>query len=248
MTFPLPTTPADVIALALKTANITGVGQAPAPEDISDAFNHLNMMLAQWQRKRYFVYQLVTHSLQATGQTSYSVGPGGDFNMARPAIVNSAYFRQLSSTPQPIDFPLQMLRSQEDYNRISLKNLQSFPRYAFYDPGTPLGTLYVWPVPTSIYTIFISTIQQLQQFATPGDVITLPAEYLDAMMWNLAVRLSVAWGVPTVPEVKSQATVALETIADTNVQVPSLRMPSALRPQRGSTYNVYADSWPNSSP
>ena len=67
MTQPLPTTPSDIISLALKTANVIGVGQTPLAQDINDCFNQLNMMMAQWQRRRYMVYELVTISKQATG-------------------------------------------------------------------------------------------------------------------------------------------------------------------------------------
>src|SRR5690242_3090169 len=124
------------------------------------------MLLAQLQRRRYFVYQLVTTGLQANGAQSYTVGPGGNFNIARPAKLESAFFRQNAGSPQPVDYPLDILRAQEDYNKISLKSLNAFPRYAFYDMAYPLGNLFVWPIPNNQYTIFITTMLQLQQFNT----------------------------------------------------------------------------------
>ena len=66
MSSPLPTTPADLINLALKTANVLGVGQVASAEDQNDAFNLLNMLMAQLQRRRYMIYQLVDVSKQAT--------------------------------------------------------------------------------------------------------------------------------------------------------------------------------------
>ena len=79
MTQPLPTTPSDLITQALKIANVIGVGQTPNATDTNDCFNQLNMMLAQWQRRRYMVYNLVTVSKVATGQVSYTIGTGGGF-------------------------------------------------------------------------------------------------------------------------------------------------------------------------
>jgi len=248
MTVPAPTTPGDIITLALKTANVVGVGQTPEAEDMNDAFNLLNMLLAQLQRRRYFIYGLTTTSKQANNSLSYTVGPGGDFNIARPAKIESAFFRQNNTTSYPVDYPLEILRSQEDYNRISLKTLNAFPRYAFYDMAYPMGNLFVWPVPNNTYTIFISTITQLQQFQTVADQITLPPEYFAALMWNLVLELYPFYGLPEAPAVRGKAEASLRIIEEANVQIPQLAMPPALKNNRGSTYNIYGDFMIGSSP
>lgn len=252
MTIPLPKTPLDLMTLALKAANVTGVGQTPAPEDTNDVFNLLNMLLAQLQRRRYFVYQLVTTSKQATGAQSYTVGPGGDFNIARPAKIESAYFRLLTTGPQPVDYPLEVLRSQEDYNRIGLKSLNAFPRYVYYDMGYPLGNLYVWPLPNSTYTIFISTMLQLQQFQTVNDTILLPPEYEAAIYLNLVPHLWTFYGVipdpPTEARVTRQAAAALDIIKEANAQIPQLAIPTALKSTSGGWYNIYGDYFVGTTP
>ena len=248
MTVPAPTTPGDIITLALKTANVTGVGQTPAAEDMNDAFNLLNMLLAQLQRRRYFVYGLTTTSLVANNSVSYTVGVGGNFNIPRPAKIESAYFRQNPTTQYPVDYPLEILRSQEDYNRISLKTLNAFPRYAFYDQAYPLGNLFVWPVPNNTYTIFISTITQIQQFQTVADTIAMPPEYAAALMWNLVLELYPFYGLPESPTVRGKAEASLRIIEEANVQIPQLQTPPALRNNRGATYNIYGDFMIGSSP
>jgi hypothetical protein len=248
MTVPAPTTPGDIITLALKTANVVGVGQTPEPEDMNDAFNLLNMLLAQLQRRRYFIYGLTTTSFQGNNSVSYTVGPGGNFNIPRPAKIESAYFRQNNTTSYPVDYPLEILRSQEDYNRISLKTLNAFPRYCFYDQANPIGNLFVWPVPNNTYTIFISTITQLQQFTTVADQITLPPEYKAALMWNLVLEMYPFYGLPVNPVVQGKAEASLRIIEEANVQIPQLMMPPALRNNRSSTYNIYGDFMVGSSP
>ena len=45
MSSPMPTTPGDIIQLALKTANVLGVGQTASAEDTNDAFNVMNLSL-----------------------------------------------------------------------------------------------------------------------------------------------------------------------------------------------------------
>jgi hypothetical protein len=247
-TAPPQTTVLDIINLALKTANVLGVGQAASAEDLSDSFSLLNMLMAQLQRRRYMIYQLVTVAKQATGQLSYTVGPGGDFDIARPSKLESAFFRQNVQTPLPVDYPLEILRSTEDYNRISIKNLNAFPRFAFYDMAYPIGNLFVWPVPNNMYEIHITVMQQLQQFGTVSDVITMPPEYSAALMWNLALEMYVMFGLPPNPQVQGKAEASLRIIEESNAAIPQLQLPVAVRPQRGATYNIYGDFQIGSTP
>ncbi|ABO54186.1 hypothetical protein LA345_25885 [Burkholderia vietnamiensis] len=248
MTVPSPQTPSDIITLALKTANVLGVGQVAAAEDMNDAFNLMNMMMAQWQRRRYMVYQLITVSKQATGAVSYTVGPGGDFNIARPAKLEFAYFRQNANTPLPVSYPLVILRAREDYDRISIKDLNAFPRYAFYDAGYPMANLFVWPIPNAQYEIDITVMQQLQQFATINDQIALPPEYAAALMWNLTLELYPFYGLPVSPVVQGKAEASMRIIEEVNAQIPLLQMPTALRGNNTGTYNIYGDQYIGSSP
>lgn len=248
MSIPVPKTPLDIITLALKTANVVGVGQTPSAEDTNDAFNLLNMLLAQLQRRRYFVYQLITTGLQATGAQSYTVGVGGNFNIPRPAKIESAFFRLLTTGPQPVDYPLEILRAQEDYNKIGLKSLNAFPRYAFYDMGYPLGNLFVWPIPNNTYEIFITTMLQLQQFQTVNDTIALPPEYAAALMWNLVPELYAFYGLPSNPDVVKKAEATLRIIEEANAAIPQLSIPSALKSPSSGWYNVYGDYVVGSTP
>ncbi len=248
MTSPLPTTPNDIITLALKTANVTGVGQTPSAEDMNDCFNLLNMLLAQLQRRRYFIYGLTTTSLPANGSLSYTVGIGGNFNIPRPAKIESAYVRLNAGTATPVDNTLSILRSQDDYNRLSLKQLNAYPQFLFYDQANPLGNLYLWPVANNTYTIFISTLTQLQQFVTTADQIVLPPEYLAALLWNLVLEMYPFYGLPPNPIVVQKAAASLAIVEDANVQIPQLNLPPALKSSRGTTYNIYGDQIIGSTP
>ena len=251
-TVPNQTTALDIITLALKTANVVGVGQTASAEDVNDSFRLLNMLLAQLQRRRYFVYQLQTTSKQATGAQSNTVGPTGDFNIPRPAKIESAYFRLLTTGPQPVDYPLEIIRAQEDYNKIGLKSLNAFPRYAFYDMAFPLGNLFVWPIPNNQYTIFISTMLQLQQFQTVNDTVVLPPEYAAALYWNLVPELWTFYGVTPDPtteaRVVKKAAAALDIIEEANAQIPQLAIPSALKSPSAGWFNIYGDYMVGSTP
>lgn len=233
-------TPRDLIELALKDSGVYGVAQTPLAEDSNDAFNRCNMMLAQWSVKRWLVYQLIDTAVTATGATSYTVGIGYDFNITRPDRIEAAYFRQISPITNQPDTPLSILQSREDYSRISLKGLQSFPQYVFYDPGFPTGTIYFWPVPSNVYEMHILTKAVLSQFSSMSQVINLPSEYLAAIFYNLCVRLRPAYEKGPDPTLTAMARDALAVIRASNTQIPRLKMPSGLN-NRGA-YDVYGDN------
>lgn len=240
----MSTTPLKIINAALKKAGILGVGQTSLAEDTNDAFDDLQDMLGQWQRKRWLIYHLVDYSFTSTGAQSYSVGPGGNFNISpRPDKIESAFFRQLiNSSPNQVDYPLSIIEAREDYNLIALKQLVSFPQYIFYDSGFPMGTVYPWPVIQSgLYSLHISVKDTLNQFTSLAQVIQLPLEYFAALKFNLALRLRQAYQMPPDAQLLALAKDSLNVIRNANLQIPRLQIPKSLiRP--GGIYNVYSDT------
>lgn len=234
------TTAGELIGLSLREAGVVGIGQQPMATDFNDAMRILNAMMAQWRRRRWLVYCLVETVLQANGSLFYTVGPGGDFNMVRPDTIESAFFRQnVNTEPNNVDYPLKPIPARENYNEIALKSLASFPQVYFYESGWPMGKLYVWPLPNSSYELHISTKAVLQQFDGLTDEINLPPEYEEALHYNLAVRLKPLYGLPPDPTINNLAKIALNTIKNSNAQIPQMMMPADLT--KGSNYNIYSD-------
>ncbi len=152
------TTMRDIVTLALKEAGVLGLGQTANAEDINDGFTLLSRMLAAWQVKRWLVPGLTDIKCTSTGAQSYKVGPGQSFNCFRPDKILAAYFLQLNTgNSVAVSYPLLPIWSYEDYARIALKNLNSFPQFFFYDGAYPNGNLRIWPVPNSNYEIHIVT-------------------------------------------------------------------------------------------
>lgn len=233
-------TPRDIIILALKQAGVLGQGQTPSAEDTNDAFKLLNMMMGQWNRKRWLIYRLQDVAFVSTGAASYTVGLGGNFNTARADRIQAAFVRLLNG-PTPVDAPLAVITSREDYNRIAIKAQTGFPQAVFYDPTFPLGTLYTWPVALSgIYEIHLTLKIELAQFANLSEDIALPPEYQEALFYNLAGRLRPAYQLPPDPTVSALAKAALNTIRNANGAIPTMQMPREL--VGGWGYNVYSDT------
>jgi hypothetical protein len=240
------------------------VGQTPLANDIEDAQARLQWMLQQWERKRWFVWHLVDYSVVSTGAQAYTIGPGGQINTnalfnpgtgqfnppvagdvtARPNRIESAFLRQLTqSQPNQIDYPLTLIYSYEDYSKIALKQLQSFPGYLFFDSSWPLGRLLPWPVPqANIYALHVVIKEQLPaKFATLSAVLNVPYEYYNAMVLNLAIRLRPKYGIVPMQgdHLPGLARDSLNVLRSDNYQISRLHMPGDLvRPQ---LYNIFSD-------
>lgn len=239
------TTALQIVTAALKKSGVIGVGQTAAAEDANDAFDDLNDMVAQWQRKRWLVYRLVDVLFLSTGAVSYTVGVGGNFNVARPDRLEAAFVR-LTSSNLPVDMPLTLLQSREDYNRVRLKTQSGYPYWIFYDPAFPTGAVYPWPVATAgLYEIHLTLKEQLGAFANLNSTVNLPPEYTAALKWNLTARICMSYALPVPPGVVAMAKDALNTIRNANAQIPEARMPAGL-PGRGGRYNIFTDA-PNNT-
>ncbi len=235
------TTPGDIAAEALMESGVLGEGQVASATDLRTAMFRLNMMLAQWNRKRFLVYHLVDVACQATGAESYTVGTGGDFNVMRPDKLESGFYRQTNSSPSPLDYPMRIISAREDYNRISLKELGTWPRNAFYDAAYPMGILYPYPVPSNLFEIHITVKETLTQFTSAAQTVSLPPEYIPALFYNLAARLRSAYQMPPDPTIVALAKDSLNVIRGANTSVPLLQLPRALG-RNGSRYNMYSDN------
>lgn len=249
----------DLIALALRQIGVGALGTMAGPQDLADGVMHLNMLLAQWQRRTWLVPNLVDMAFMSNGRSSYLIGPGGDLDLpVRPDKIEGAYARLLNGAPQsivgefsstgfdneflitedglnsasqPIDYTLALIPSYEDYTAIGLKALRSWPSCCHYNPEFPMGALRVWPIPQEgIWEIHIVFKAQLPANLQPSDTLNLPPEYWDALMWTLAARLAPSYGQEASPTVVANAKAALNTIRASNAQTRTLSMPSILSP------------------
>lgn len=257
-TDPTNTTIGDLCTSALFESGAFSTGQNPRAVDINNAWKRMQWMLQQWYQKRYLVYHLVNLAIVSKGQVLYTVGPGGDIDTGsgsvRPTRVESAFVRQLQQpgiqfqsetvTPNNVDYTLEILQSRQDYDKITLKNLQAGPGEAVWiDADWPLSNLYVWPVPqANIYEIHISIKEQLPTaFPTLATAVSLPYEYYGAILYNLAMRLRSPYRIMTFPGdmLPGLAKEGLAIVRGPASQIAKLRMPSTIR--RRGLYNIFSD-------
>jgi hypothetical protein len=266
---PAATTWGDLLTEALQDSGAIGIGMIPLAEDLLGASARGIQLLETWSNKRWLNYTLVTYTVQATGQSvdgngnpvPYTIGPLGALPTppqisvgavglaTRPDRIESAFFRQLVAAPNgPVDYPLRLLPSLEDYNAIRMKGLTNFSLVCYYQAEWPYGNLYVWPWPQSgIYALGLTVRKSLPQaISLAGNplavVMQLPFPYYRALVKNIAMEVRPKYGIPMTPGdlLAAQARDSLDTIRRGNTQIPLLGTPPGLSPRPGM-YNIFSD-------
>jgi hypothetical protein len=191
---------ADVISSALRSIGAVASGEQPTPAEMQNGLLTLNQMLDAWQTMRLLVYAIVRYVYAPTAlQQTYTVGPGGNINIARPARISSAGVINQPGSSQPNELAIDMI-SENEWRDIPVKNtVGALPLKVWDDNQYPLRNLNYWPIPSVQVDFTLYMWQLLTQFAdTSVTLYTFPPAYLRAIRYNLAVELSLE--VPGDPE------------------------------------------------
>lgn len=237
---------AEIFGLALRDGGVAAQGQTPNAQMMQDAKMRAQMMISQWKFRRWLVYHLIDLSTPCDGSLNYSIGPGATIDTQRLDQIDAAYIRQTNNASQPNqpDYPLQIIRSYEDYSRITLKQLSGGPSWAiFFDSGYPTGLLYPWPLTGPGYELHVVSKAPLADVGNLTDDILFPEEYLEAIYSNTVCRTRAAFRLPPDPTFVALAKVSLQSLRASNFQVATLAMPSAVRGIRANGWSIFSDSW-----
>jgi hypothetical protein len=155
----------------------------------------------------------------------------------RPLTIESAFVRVATQQGGSnvaggyLDYPVAIL-SLEEYESLGIKQLNGpWAKMVYYQPSETLGTLYVFPNPSSgELHLFASTI--FRTFENYYETITLPQGYNMALRWCLAERLMPMYGKASATQItliNGFSAQAKATIKRTNMKPPQVsRYPDAL--------------------
>lgn len=183
----------DIIGGALRLISSSSPGEPIPGEEVGNALNVLNRMMAAFSMQWGLINSTVIENFPlVVGQTSYTIGTGGNLNTIRPdTIVDQWIF----DTVAGIRYPLTMI-TDEEYQGITLNTIQSIPKVIYYDEGQfPLGVLYIYPVAAlTTYQLNIESIKPIMQFTTSVTAMNLPGEYYELLVHLLADELAPEYG------------------------------------------------------
>ena len=235
----------DIINRSLRMLGVTVTSEHTPTDEANDALTSLNMMLGQWNTERLMIYGWTNELFDITPtQGTYTIGDGGDFDTTRPQKIEKAFIRFTPSSLMAYDFNLEIV-STEKYMDIFMKAIQvTYPLYLYYNPTFPLGQITLWPYPNSACKIGISQFQQLLNFTSFVQEISLPPGYDSALAYNLAVEMMPEYGKGnsvTMQMIQKKADETKENIMALNLDLTPLKTDSALYTPRG--FNILSGSY-----
>jgi hypothetical protein len=193
--FSLNTT--QIIRKACTLINAVPVGQAVPGRYYEEILSSLNLMVKSWMAKGRFLWAWSEKSgvTIVADQQSYTIGPSGaDITMEKPMQITSVRLRETATN---IDLPpLKQILRAEYQNGILAKtsdNAPGIPTKYYYDPQRATGTLYLHNVPdtstASDYTLRFDYPRRIEDFDAANDDPDFIQEYLETLIYNLAVRI-----------------------------------------------------------
>ncbi len=230
-----------VIRRALRLFGELGQGRQVDQPELADGLEVLNDLVSQWRANSLTIpYEAVSQYSLVSSQQTYSLGPGGDFDQARPTFIRGIGL-VLLEPDIPTELPLALISAQY-WPMVTQKTQQStYPTFCYPQMAAPLIALNFWPVPTQANDIRIYYPAVMSSFATPDTSYDVPEGYPMALIYALARLLAPEYGMTLTPEQIETADQAMVTIASVNVNTDVLRVDSALRGGQAS-YNWRTDS------
>jgi len=201
-----------LLKASMRLIGVIATGETPEAAEMQDGLETLNLMLGSWSAKRMMIPVLTAENFPlVAGTASYTIGSGATFDTKRPIRIESAFIRDSSS----IDTPIEIIY-RDKYNAHVLKTTQGRPEQLFYEDTYPTGTVFVTYVPDEAYTLFINSWKALTQLTGLTTSIDMPNEYLDALKYNLAIRIAPEYGVSIPEEVAAIAKDTYDTLKTLN--------------------------------
>jgi hypothetical protein len=242
----------QIIVRALKANGALGAGDTLTADEGADALLTLNGMLDLWRAERLTIPLATRHvySLVVADET-YTIGPSGNFNQTQnPVWLERASVISNTNPTQPLELPLEVVRTMARWQAIGVKNIQSaLPAAVLFERRAPLSNLTFWPVPTqsSLQTALYTADAELESFALLSTAVDLLEGYDDAITYQLALRLALDYGrTPVDPDLKQLAQDTFGIIQRSNLEpmellVDTMLMRASGSGGRGGTYDWRTD-------
>jgi hypothetical protein len=218
----------DLISSSLRLIGILAAGESPDLATANDSLSVLADMIDSWNADRLAIFTTTSDDFPfVIGQQTYTLGTGGNFDMARPAQIDAMSVILTSNPSNPIEVPIVMYSVDDWQNKVPVKSVTgSFPLVCYDTGDFPLRSLNFWPIPSQANNLRIYSWQPLDTPAELTTTIAFPPGYSEAFRYNLAVRLSAEFGAQVSPVV---AQIAVESLARVkNINAPSLELQSDL--------------------
>ncbi len=179
MAVTLTYTAGDIATAALRKCGVVAIDRAATSEEMDVAIVTFNAMLKALQISSITVWKLTTASITLTNATtSYTIS-------SRPYELGVVNWRDTDGR----DLPMLTL-TRDEYYELPDKDAGGTPTQYYYHRLRETATLFVWPVQvTGSGTIEWSGKAEIDDITATTDTLDVPAEWYEAIIYQLADRL-----------------------------------------------------------
>ena len=208
---------------------------APSPADCEVVLNHANLWRKTRNGQALSLHVIERQSLTWTAAASTrTIGPSGaQLTGTRPLRVLTAKVIPVGQTTElPVD-----VMTHRQYAAISNKAQTSdyFHRLLYERTGATVGTITVWPVPTSAPTLLLHNHALLAAFVYE-ETFTVEEAYEAALVTQVAKRCAPIFGKPWTRELEELARTDWAIVQRANLRLPEEKgMPAGFPGGRGGS-------------
>lgn len=249
----LPLTQQAVINRAVYAIGVCQPGETVPTEIVSIAQDLLAEMIDSWATQALTVLTVdrAVYDLNGTQggpDAPYTLGPGGDWDTgtaARPEEICHANLLLNGQTGVPIEIPLAII-TDDMYAAQAIKTQTNpLPQWLYYNPSVPLGSVYLWNVPTNAANqVVLYTPTLTAQFVDlDTTAYVCPPGYAKAFRLGLASALitTLAVGGEVAARVTRDAEQALLDIKINNAKPADLKLDMGFTPNPHGHYVIQTD-------
>lgn len=205
--------------------------QTPTAAQSVGALTKLNDLIESWNLDPQKLYGATQHIIPfVPNQASYTIGVGGDLNIARPNALNAAYVRNTSAAvSQQQDIPITILNDQQ-WADIPVKGqVGTYPYAVWFNMTNPLIEAFITPIATgSNYSLVLWDNNDNAELAL-NTVLVLPPGYKRALKYGLFIELAPGYQIQVPAEIATLAATSKMSIDRQNLQINTLETSCATR-------------------
>lgn len=205
----------EVLDSAARKLGLIASSETLTTAEYANCLSILQVMLRSYSAEQINVNASVSETFTLTAGTAlYTWGiTTGDIATVRPNQLLDASILSDTTT-----YPLNII-SEAEYIDITAKTTSGTPSSIFIQYTYPLVNLYLYPVPDAAVTLNLYSLKPFTEtasFTAITDTLSLPVNYQEPVIYNLAIRMATEFGVTVSPELVSVATDSYNKLINLN--------------------------------
>ncbi len=231
----------DLIRMTALQVGAIAQNEILSADEENDALQLLNDIIDDWNTQSLLIYtvQRNVFSFPTTKQT-YTLGPGGDFNIAvRPERIEVAAV-SLNTSTNSTELPLPLV-SYDQWSQIIVKGVSSpIPSVMWPDYQFPLINCSFWPIPSTTQSVILYMWEGIAQNTSVNTTLALPPGYKRALRYSLELEMGRLYGKPEDQNLLILVGSSMGNIKRINTRMRGqlMKCDSAVLPHKG-VYNYY---------